>query len=470
MASPRGVNVGRNNNNNNNKDIEGQSSRFWWKLRFLLGCMALRFKAEEEGSSSRDKKKDEETRSTITNSNTRENPVASHVSPRNNNPRRARSSPKLKGIATSSSSLSEELSAYSNLHKFSFYELKVATSNFKPQNLLGEGGFGCVYKGWIKENESSSPRPLPVAVKTHNQNGLQGHREWLAEVNYLGELRHPNLVKLVGYCIEDDKRLLVYEFMPRGSLESHLFKRSVCLPWNHRMKIMLGAAKGLAFLHEEAERPVIFRDFKTSNILLDGEYNAKLSDFGLAKDAPEGDLTHVSTRVMGTYGYAAPEYVMTGHLTSKSDVYSFGVVLLEMLTGKKAMDKTRPRGEHHLVEWARPLLNKRNYFQLIDPKLQVHFSQKGAYMVMKLASHCLVGDPKTRPLMSEVVRVLKSLPPYKNMASTSQLPLQGFHVGPSNHGANKYGLRTASTSRNIPSRFQASPCDLKYPLPPPQTL
>ncbi|XP_061358037.1 serine/threonine-protein kinase PBL34-like [Gastrolobium bilobum] len=154
-------------------------------------------------------------------------------------------------------------------------------------------------------------------------------------------------------------------------------------------------------------------------------------------------------------------YIVAGHLTSKSDVYSFGVVLLEMLTGKKVMDKTRPKGEHDLVEWARPLLNKCNYFQLTDHKLQGQFSEKGMYRVMKLASRCLVGDPKARPLMSDVVEVLKSLPPYLNTVSTSKLSLQGFHVGPSNHEAN-YSLRT--TSRNIPSRFQASPCDLKYPL------
>ncbi|KAJ6719493.1 hypothetical protein OIU79_007204 [Salix purpurea] len=181
-------------------------------------------------------------------------------------------------------------------------------------------------KGWVEENGTAPVKPgtgLTVAVKTLNHDGLQGHKEWLAEVNFLGDLVHPNLVKLIGYCIEDDQRLLVYEFMPRGSLENHLFRRSLPLPWSIRMKIALGAAEGLAFLHEEAERPVIYRDFKTSNILLDADYNAKLSDFGLAKDGPEGDKTHVSTRVMGTYGYAAPEYVMTGHLTSRSDVYSF---------------------------------------------------------------------------------------------------------------------------------------------------
>lgn len=186
------------------------------------------------------------------------------------------------------------------------------------------------------------------------------------------------------------------------------------------MKIALGAAKGLAFLHEEAERPVIYRDFKTSNILLDAEYNAKLSDFGLAKDGPEGDKTHVSTRVMGTYGYAAPEYVMTGHLTSKSDVYSFGVVLLEMMSGRRSMDKNRPNGEHNLVEWARPYLGeRRRFYRLVDPRLEGNFSIKGAQKTAQLAHACLSRDPKVRPLMSQVVEILKPLPNLKDMASSS---------------------------------------------------
>ncbi|XP_012459279.1 serine/threonine-protein kinase PBL34 isoform X2 [Gossypium raimondii] len=327
------------------------------------------------------------------------------------------------GSTPSTPNISEELKIASQLRKFSFNDLKLATRSFRPESLLGEGGFGCVFKGWISENGNAPVKPgtgLPVAVKTLNHDGLQGHREWLAEVNYLGDLLHTNLVKLIGYCIEDDQRLLVYEFMPRGSLENHLFRRSMPLPWSTRMKIALGAAKGLAFLHEEAERPVIYRDFKTSNILLDTDYNAKLSDFGLAKDGPEGDKTHVSTRVMGTYGYAAPEYVMTGHLTSKSDVYSFGVVLLEMLTGRRSMDKNRPNGEHNLVEWARPYLaERRRFYRLIDPRLEGHFSIKGAQRAIQLAAHCLSRDPKARPLMSGVVETLKPLPNLKDMACTS---------------------------------------------------
>ncbi|XP_060191666.1 serine/threonine-protein kinase PBL34-like [Lycium barbarum] len=306
-----------------------------------------------------------------------------------------------------------ELVIASKLRNFTFNELKLATRNFRDDCLLGKGGFGSVYKGWINENGSSPVKQgtgLPVAVKTLNKHGLQGHREWLAEVNFLGKLHHPNVVTLVGYCMEDAKRLLVYEFMACGSLENHLFRRTVPLPWRIRMKIALGAAQGLAYVHEEAQKPVIYRDFKASNILLDANYNAKLSDFGLARDGPEGDKTHVSTRVVGTQGYAAPEYVMTGHLTMKSDVYSFGVVLLEIITGRISMDKRRPRVEQNLVAWAKPyLVDRRNFCRIIDPHLGGQFSRKEALRSIEIVALCLRRNAQSRPAMSEVVEMLTPL-------------------------------------------------------------
>lgn len=302
-------------------------------------------------------------------------------------------------------------SATNPLVVFSFEELKVITGNFRQDYMLGGGGFGSVYKGFISEDLKEGIEPIPVAVKVHDgDNSHQGHREWLAEVIFLGQLSHPNLVKLIGYCCEDDHRVLIYEYMSRGSVENNLFSRVLLpLPWSIRMKISFGAAKGLAFLHE-AEKPVIYRDFKTSNILLDPDYNAKLADFGLAKDGPVGDKSHVSTRIMGTYGYAAPEYIMTGHLTPRSDVYSFGVVLLELLTGRKCLDKSRPAREQNLTDWAIPLLKeKKKLLNIIDPRLQGDYPTKAVHKAAMLAYHCLNRNPKARPLMRDIVDSLEPL-------------------------------------------------------------
>ncbi|KAJ6799198.1 serine/threonine-protein kinase RIPK-like [Iris pallida] len=297
-----------------------------------------------------------------------------------------------------------------DLCAFTLAELEAATSGFSEGNFIGEGGFGPVYKGFLDGKVRGGLAAQPVAVKLLDLEGVQGHKEWMAEVIFLGQLRHPHLVKLIGYCYEQEHRLLVYEYMARGSLENHLFKRfSTSLPWATRLKIAVGAAKGLAFLHQ-IEQPVIYRDFKASNILLDSDYNVRLSDFGLAKDGPEGDETHVSTRVMGTQGYAAPEYIMTGHLTTRSDVYSFGVVLLELLTGRRSVDKSRPSKEQNLVEWARPLLlDAKRLARILDPNLHGRYSAEGALKAAAVAYECLSQNAKSRPHMSAVVEALEPL-------------------------------------------------------------
>ncbi|KAK9281272.1 hypothetical protein L1049_004168 [Liquidambar formosana] len=313
------------------------------------------------------------------------------------------------GSPLSMSDLSSSLIG-SNLHVFTLTELEVITKNFSSSNYLGEGGFGRVHKGFVDDKLRPGLGAQPVAVKVLDLDGTQGHREWLAEVIFLGQLRHPHLVKLIGYCCEDEHRLLVYEYMARGNLESQLFKKYyVPLPWLTRIKIAVGAAKGLSFLHEE-EKPVIYRDFKASNILLDSDYTAKLSDFGLATDGPQGDDTHVTTRVMGTEGYAAPEYIMTGHLTTMSDVYGFGVVLLELLTGRRSVDKNRPSREQDLVKWGRPLLkDPQKLDQIMDPRLEGQYSTEGAKKAATLAYQCLSRHPKCRPTMSAVVKTLEPL-------------------------------------------------------------
>ncbi|KAL2464028.1 Protein kinase superfamily protein [Forsythia ovata] len=290
---------------------------------------------------------------------------------------------------------------------FTFRELAAATKNFRHECLLGEGGFGRVYKGRLESTGQV------VAVKQLDRNGLQGNREFLVEVLMLSLLHHPNLVNLIGYCADGDQRLLVYEYMPLGSLEDHLHELPTDkepLDWNTRMKIAAGAAKGLEYLHDKANPPVIYRDLKSSNILLDEGYFPKLSDFGLAKLGPVGDKTHVSTRVMGTYGYCAPEYAMTGQLTLKSDVYSFGVVFLELITGRKAIDNMLPPGEQNLVAWARPLFKDRRKFpKMADPLLQGCYPMRGLYQALAVAAMCLQEQAATRPLIGDVVTALTYL-------------------------------------------------------------
>lgn len=302
----------------------------------------------------------------------------------------------------------------SNLRVFTFAELRIATRNFSKGLRLGEGGFGSVYKGFIKNPEDPEDK-TEVAVKLLTKKGLQGHKEWIAEVHFLGLVEHPNLVKLVGYCAEDDARglqlLLVYEFMPNKSLEDHLFSKELpVLPWATRLKIALGAANGLANLHEELNIQIIFRDLKSSNILLDEDFNPKLSDFGLARLGPSGGFTHVSTALVGTAGYAAPEYIQTGHLSSKSDVWSFGVVLYELLTGRRAMDPRLPKNEQKLLEWVKPYISDSKKFRLIlDPRLGGQYSLKEAHRIASLAHRCLVKQPKARPKMSELANELKNI-------------------------------------------------------------
>ncbi|GAB4860233.1 Probable serine/threonine-protein kinase pbl5 [Ancistrocladus abbreviatus] len=302
---------------------------------------------------------------------------------------------------------------------FTYQQLVAATDNFRADCFLGEGGFGKVYKGRLENTNQV------VAIKQLDPNGLQGVREFVVEVLTLGLADHPNLVKLIGYCAEGDQRLLVYEYMPLGSLEFHLHDlqpNQKPLDWNTRMKIAAGAAKGLEYLHDKMKPPVIYRDLKCSNILLDEGYHAKLSDFGLAKVGPMGDKTHVSTRVMGTYGYCAPDYAMTGQLTFKSDIYSFGVVLLEIITGRKAIDNTKDAKEHNLVGWARPKFKDRRTFpQMVDPRLQGQYPMRGLYQALAIAAMCVQEQPNMRPQVADVVTALNYLAsqPYDPRAQSS---------------------------------------------------
>ncbi|CAN6541155.1 unnamed protein product [Malus baccata var. baccata] len=287
---------------------------------------------------------------------------------------------------------------------FSASDIERATNNYDDSRVLGEGGFGRVYSGVLEDGTK-------IAVKVLKRDDQQGGREFLAEVEMLSRLHHRNLVKLIGICTEEHSRSLVYELIPNGSVESHLHgidKDSAPLNWVQRMKIALGAARGLAYLHEDSSPRVIHRDFKASNILLEDDFTPKVSDFGLARTAMDEENRHISTRVMGTFGYVAPEYAMTGHLLVKSDVYSYGVVLLELLTGRKPVDMSQPPGEENLVAWARPLLTcKEGLEAIIDPHLGSEVPFESIAKVAAIASMCVQPEVSHRPFMGEVVQALK---------------------------------------------------------------
>ncbi|XP_010264440.1 PREDICTED: probable receptor-like protein kinase At5g47070 isoform X2 [Nelumbo nucifera] len=316
-----------------------------------------------------------------------------------------------------------------DLRVFSFSELRRATRGFSRALMIGEGGFGCVYRGVVSISDDDPDAKLDVAVKQLNRNGLQGHKEWITEVNFLGVVKHPSLVKLVGYCAEDDERgiqrLLVYELMPNKSLEDHLLAKVPSpLSWDMRLRIAQDAARGLAYLHEEMDFQLIFRDFKTSNILLDEDFNAKLSDFGLARQGPTEGLSYVSTSVVGTVGYAAPEYIQMGRLTAKSDVWSFGVVLYELMTGRRSVDRNLPKGKQKLLEWVKPYVSDSKKFHLIiDPRLEGQYCIESAQKLASLANKCLMKQPKSRPKMSEVVEMLGQI-----ICETSSLSLSDCGV------------------------------------------
>ncbi|KAJ6322152.1 hypothetical protein OIU77_012099 [Salix suchowensis] len=289
---------------------------------------------------------------------------------------------------------------------FVFEELIKATNGFSSQNLLGEGGFGSVYKGYLPDGRD-------VAVKQLKIGGGQGEREFKAEVEIISRIHHRHLVSLVGYCISETQRLLIYDYVPNNTLHFHLHEVGrPALDWATRVKIAAGAARGLAYLHEDCHPRIIHRDIKSSNILLDNNFEAKVSDFGLAKLALDTN-THVTTRVMGTFGYMAPEYASSGKLTDKSDVFSYGVVLLELITGRKPVDASQPSGEESLVEWARPLLNhaleNEEFESLADPRLEKNYIESEMFRMIEAAAVCVRHSAAKRPRMGQVVRAFDTL-------------------------------------------------------------
>ncbi|XP_027364569.1 probable serine/threonine-protein kinase PBL25 [Abrus precatorius] len=291
---------------------------------------------------------------------------------------------------------------------FTFRELATATKNFRQDCLISETGFGRVYKGIIPATGQV------VAVKQIDRNGIQcTSKEFLAEVATLSNLHQENLVNLIGYCADGDQRLLVFELFQGRTLENRLFENKegeAPLNWFDRMKIAAGASKGLEYLHNSANPAVIFRDLKATHIILDNDIIVKLCDFGLARLSGADKMNHAPPRVMGTYGYCAPEYVRTGQFTVKSDVYSFGVVLLELITGRRAIDTTRSNDEQNLVSWAQPLFrDPKRYPDMADPILNKQFPEKDLNQVVAIAAMCLQEEAEARPLISDVVTALSFL-------------------------------------------------------------
>ncbi|XP_010543957.1 PREDICTED: putative proline-rich receptor-like protein kinase PERK11 isoform X2 [Tarenaya hassleriana] len=286
---------------------------------------------------------------------------------------------------------------------FTYEDLSQITQGFAKANVVGEGGFGYVYKGVFPDGQN-------VAIKQLKSSNAEGYREFKAEVEIISRVHHRHLVSLAGYCISEQHRFLIYEFVPNNTLDHHLHGRDLhVLDWTKRVNIAIGAAKGLAYLHEDCHPRIIHRDIKSSNILLDEEFEAKVADFGLAR-LNDTTQSHISTRVMGTFGYLAPEYASSGKLTDRSDVYSFGVVLLELITGRKPVDPSQPLGDESLVEWARPRLIEAietgDINNLVDQRLKNQYDESEVYRMIETAASCVRHSAPKRPRMAQVVRAL----------------------------------------------------------------
>ncbi|KAK7274326.1 hypothetical protein RIF29_15409 [Crotalaria pallida] len=286
---------------------------------------------------------------------------------------------------------------------YTLRELEAATEGLCEENVIGEGGYGIVYRGVL-------PDGTKVAVKNLLNNKGQAEREFKQEVEAIGRVRHKNLVRLLGYCVEGAYRMLVYEYVDNGNLEQWLHGDvgSVSpLTWDIRMNIILCTAKGLAYLHEGLEPKVVHRDVKSSNILLDRQWNSKVSDFGLAKLLCS-EHSYVTTRVMGTFGYVAPEYACTGMLTEKSDVYSFGILIMEIITGRCPVDYSRPQGEVNLIDWLKSMVGSRKAEEVVDPKLPEKPSPKALKRALLVALRCVDPDATKRPKMGHVIHMLEA--------------------------------------------------------------
>lgn len=303
--------------------------------------------------------------------------------------------------------------------RFSYKELASATNNFSADRKLGEGGFGAVYKGYLIDSDTA------IAVKRISQGSKQGKKEYVTEVKTINQLRHRNLVQLIGWCHDRGEFLLAYEYMPNGSLDAHLFGKKGPLAWAVRYKISLGLASALLYLHEEWDRCVVHRDIKSSNIMLDSSFNVKLGDFGLAR-LMDHELGPKTTGLAGTLGYLAPEYVSTGRASKESDVYSFGVVALEIATGRKSSSPTKENPEMGLLEWVWNLYGEGKLLSEADEKLEANFDEQQIEHLMIVGLWCAHPDSSFRPSIRQAIQVLKFEMDLPNLPV--KMPVPVFYV------------------------------------------
>ncbi|EEF38111.1 ATP binding protein, putative [Ricinus communis] len=294
-----------------------------------------------------------------------------------------------------------EISGIQNTRLYTYKDLQIATENFSPGNKIGEGGFGSVYKGTLKDG-------TVAAIKVLSADSRQGVREFLTEIKLITDTEHENLVKLHGCCVEGDHRILVYGYLENNSLSQTLLggsRSSIQFSWPVRCKICIGIARGLSFLHEEVQPHIVHRDIKASNILLDRNLRPKISDFGLAKLFPNNE-THISTRVAGTAGYLAPEYALRGQLTRKADVYSYGILLLEIVCGRSNTNRRLPSEEQYLLERVWEMHEKGELEYIVDTSLNGDYDAGEACRFLKIGLICTQVMPKLRPSMSTVLGML----------------------------------------------------------------
>lgn len=334
--------------------------------------------------------------------------------------------------ASANDELGDVFSRLPNVKFFTYHELEIATRNFHPENKIGEGGFGSVYKGVLKDD-------TPVAVKSLSVQSKQGVQEFLTEIATIIDVRHENLVKLYGCCVQDSHRILVYEYLENNSIAQCLLgsgNAHIDLDWPTRAKICKGTASGLAYLHEELVPYIVHRDIKASNILLDRDLNPKISDFGLAKLFPD-NVTHISTRVAGTLGYLAPEYAMRGQLTKKADVYSFGILVLEVISGRSNTKHSLPDEKQILLEWTWHRREENKLLDVVDPELKECPTEE-VLRFIKVALLCTQAAANFRPSMSQVVAMLsKDININEKLLTRPGLisDFKNFKVGADTHGS-----------------------------------